>query len=638
MIVTIASGKGGTGKTTFAVNLAHVLAKQGESVRLLDCDVEEPNDHLFVKPVFSEERDVTVPKPVWNASACTGCGTCAVACHYNAIAVVKGKVLIFNELCHSCGVCSQVCPEQALHEQPVVIGKVRTAPGHLPFFFADGLLAIGESLAPNVVDAVKLHGDPKAINLIDAAPGTACPVVKALTDADVAVLVTEPTPFGLNDLRLAVAMTLQMGIPTGIVINRSGGTDEIIADYAEAVGVPILGRIPFARRYAETYASGDILVDHHSELRAILLSIYGNIQDLAGTTPPPVPVIEDFTVGTAPVPEPILGDAASFREVTVISGKGGTGKTTVVAAFAALAKPLVLADNDVDAADLHLLLTPRVREAHPYVGGTRATIDPDTCIGCGKCAAACHFGAIHLVGPENDVIQQTWQIDPFGCEGCGLCVLVCPVEAIRIDPVVTGKWYVSATDWGPMAHARLGIAAENSGRLVTQVRDRAAELATAGRLGRILGDGPPGTGCPVIASVSGTDLVVIVTEPTVSGVHDLERVLDLVAHFGVPARVIINKVDINAEQAARIGRMAESRGSKVIGRIPFDPCVNDALIAGKTIVDYAAGPAAEAVRKAWEEVCATLLAVADGRAHRPSGHDVAQEQSADKPQKRNSQP
>jgi MinD superfamily P-loop ATPase len=629
MIVTVASGKGGTGKTTFAVNLAYVLASQGESVRLLDCDVEEPNDHLFVKPVFSEQCDVTVPKPVWDAAACTGCGACAAACRYNALAVVKGKVLIFNELCHSCGVCSEVCPEQALHEQPVAIGKVRSAPGHQPLFFADGLLTIGESLAPNVVDAVKSHADPEAINLIDAAPGTACPVVKALTGADVAVLLTEPTPFGLNDLKLAVAMTLQMGIPTGIVINRSSGKDEIIADYAEAVGVPILGRIPFERRYAETYASGGILVEHHGELQAILLAIYENIQALPGTVLPPVPAIADFLADAALVPEPSQGSATGFREVTIISGKGGTGKTTVAAAFAALAKPVVLADNDVDAADLHLLLTPRVREAHPYVGGMRATIDPDTCIGCGECAAACHFGAIHLAGQGNALIPQTWQIDPFGCEGCGLCALVCPVDNIRNDPVVTGQWYVSATDWGPMAHARLGIAAENSGRLVTQVRNRAAELATEERRGRILGDGPPGTGCPVIASISGTDLVVIVTEPTVSGVHDLGRVLDLVAHFGVPARVIINKVDINAEQAARIGRIAGSRGSKVIGRIPFDPCVNDALVAGKTIVDYAPGPAAEAVRKAWEEMCAVLSGLADGSAPPPSGHGLAQEQSAD---------
>jgi len=204
MILTVASGKGGTGKTTFSVNLAYALAQRGERVRLLDCDVEEPNDHLFVKPHFTEERDVTVPKPVWDANKCTACGKCAKACHYNAIAVVKKKVLIFNELCHSCGVCTYVCPEGALSERDAKIGIVQAAPGHKPFFFAHGLLNIGEALAPNVVRAVKEHLDPQAINIIDASPGTACPVIEAVRGADAALLVTEPTPFGLNDLKLAV--------------------------------------------------------------------------------------------------------------------------------------------------------------------------------------------------------------------------------------------------------------------------------------------------------------------------------------------------------------------------------------------------------------------------------------------------
>ena len=181
MIITVASGKGGTGKTTFAVNLAYALAGKGERVRLLDCDVEEPNDHLFVKPDFTEESDVTVLKPVWNEEKCTGCGECADACNYNAIAVVKGKVLVFNELCHACGACSYLCPENALTEKPVAVGKVRASPGNHPFFFAHGLLNIGESLAPNVVQTVKTHVEPETVNILDASPGTACPVVKAKT-------------------------------------------------------------------------------------------------------------------------------------------------------------------------------------------------------------------------------------------------------------------------------------------------------------------------------------------------------------------------------------------------------------------------------------------------------------------------
>ncbi len=606
MILTVASGKGGTGKTTFAVNLAYALtqrelakpAAERRAVRLLDCDVEEPNDHLFVKPDFTQEQAVAVPRPVWNGGRCTACGTCAAACHYNAIAVVNGKVLIFNELCHACGVCSFVCPEGALAERETPIGTVQAAPGNTPFSFVQGLLNIGESLAPRVVGAVKQQIDPAAINILDASPGTACPVVRAVEGSDAVLLVTEPTPFGLNDLKLAVALTLKLKVPTGIVVNRSDGDDAIIADYANAVGLPIAGRIPFRRDYAEAYSGGAILVDQFPELRENLLGMF----DRLSTGLPPVPADEPFPVAAGEQPPFAMGSAQHHREVTVISGKGGTGKTTVVASLAALAEDKVLADNDVDAADLHLLLAPSLREQHEFAGGTRCAVEAESCIGCGKCAAACHFDAIRFDGPANDLVGKTCRIEPLACEGCGLCRLVCPVEAIRSAPNVTGRWYVSGTDYGPMVHARLGIAEENSGRLVTQVRNRAAQLAEDLNKELILGDGPPGTGCPVIASVSGTDLVLLVTEPTVSGVHDLERMMRLVAHFGVPAVVVINKADLNPDQAQRIESLARGHGSRVIGRIPFDRAVNDALMAGKTVVEYAEGPAVDAIRTVWKNL------------------------------------
>jgi MinD superfamily P-loop ATPase len=603
MIITIASGKGGTGKTTFSVNLAYALAGRGEHVRLLDCDVEEPNDHLFVKPNFSEEKVVMVPKPVWDPSKCTACRKCADACHYNAIAVVKGKVLIFSELCHSCGVCAYVCPEGALRENATAIGKTQAAPGHRPFFFAHGLLNIGEALAPNVVRAVKQYVDPNAVNIIDASPGTACPVVEAVRGSDAAILVTEPTPFGLNDLKLAVGLTLKLGVPTGIVVNRSDGEDRIIADYARKIGLPIAGRIPFKREYAEVYSGGNILVDRFPELRENLLSIYDNL----ATAQPPEPAEDVFQLATGEPPLFAVGSANGYKEITVISGKGGTGKTTVVASLAYLAKNKIMADNDVDAADLHLLLTPAVREGHDFVGGIKAAIDSAKCIGCGKCAEACHFAAIQMDGPANDLVGMTYRIEPLACEGCGLCPLVCPVDAIQSEQNVTGHWYVSGTNYGPMVHARLNIAGENSGRLVTQVRGHAAKLAGELKQELILGDGPPGTGCPVIASVSGTDLVIIVTEPTVSGVHDMERVMKLAAHFSVPAVVVINKADLNGEQAHRIEKIAEAHGSRVIGRIPFDRAVNDALMNGKTVIEYAQGNAEAAIRSIWSELQSELL-------------------------------
>jgi MinD superfamily P-loop ATPase len=606
MIITVASGKGGTGKTTFAVNLAYALAEGGVRTRLLDCDVEEPNDHLFVKPHFERRDEVKVPKPVLDQGKCTGCGKCAEACTYNAIAVVKGKVLLFNELCHSCGVCSYVCPEGAFHEEDRSIGTVETAPIRENLSFGHGLLTIGETLAPKVVESVKEHVDPEAVNILDASPGTACPVVKALEEADVAVMVTEPTPFGLNDLKLAVAMALEMGIPTGIVVNRSDGEDTVIQEYADQIGVPIVGRIPFRREYAETYSTGGILVEHHAELAKNLLGMYDPIKGLPRKPVPGVPRIEEFALSSGERARNGTGDAASYKEITVISGKGGTGKTTVTAAFAHLAERQVLADNDVDAADLHLLLAPKVRETHEFVGGKKATVEPAKCVGCGKCAEACHFDAIKQDGPGNGMLDNTYRIEPFACEGCGLCPLVCPVNAIRTEDAVTGNWFVSTTGNGPMAHARLGIAEENSGRLVTRVRNRAAELAEETRVDRILGDGPPGTGCPVIASVSGTDLVIIVTEPTVSGVHDMERVLDLTAHFGVPALVIVNKADVNEDQARRVVSIAQRRSSRVIGSIPFDRAVNDSLMAGRNVIEHGQSDAADAIRAAWGEVRTVL--------------------------------
>lgn len=595
MKIAIASGKGGTGKTTFAVNLAYTLADRGDTVRLLDCDVEEPNDHLFVQPEFTEIKPVEVMKPVWDETLCTGCGECAEACHYNAIAVVKDKVLIFNELCHSCGVCSYICPEKALSERPAEVGCVEVAPHNQPFFFAHGVLNIAEAMAPAVIQSVKKLIDPGAINIIDASPGTSCPVVETVTDADVAVLVTEPTPFGLNDLKLAVGLTLIRKVPTCIVINCSDGTDTIIAEYAERMGIPVVGRIPYKREYAETYSKGAILAHTFPELKGNLLGIFDGVSGLVGTLPPEPPEEEDFSVKTGPLDSLSTGTAENYKEITIISGKGGSGKTTVVASLAMLTDNKVLADNDVDAADLHLLLAPTVREAHDFIGGQKAIIDPSKCTGCGLCEEACHFSAIRSDGPLNDQGVATCRIDELACEGCGLCEYVCDFDAVTTTPSTVGKWYVSGTDYGPMAHARLGIAEENSGRLVTKVRSVAADLARDLKKELILGDGPPGTGCPVIASISGADRVLIVTEPTVSGVHDMQRVLSLTGHFGIPTLIVINKADLNTEQAERIETIAKEMGSRVIARIPFDRNVNDALMAGKTVIEHGKGPAFEAM-------------------------------------------
>lgn len=617
MQITIASGKGGTGKTTLSVNMAAALARNDdirEEVRLLDCDVEEPDDHLFVNPDFSIREDVTVLRPEWDPSSCTGCGICQEACNYNAIAVVPTakpgvtpsgkKVMVFPELCHACGTCTYVCPENSFTEKPVNIGVVEVDPDGGEFYFGHGLLNVGEPLAPAVVDAVKKHVSPEGITIIDAAPGTACPVVAAMQDADVCILVTEPTPFGLNDLKLALNMALKLRIPAGIVVNRSDGTDAIIQTYADEAGVPVIGRIPFRRDYAEAYSHGHLLIDDFDDLADRLIGIYETAAAMAGQEPPEAP--DEELLAEAETTGEYLGSQEGsegrYRECTVISGKGGTGKTTVTASLAALAKNKTLADCDVDAADLHLLLRPETREVKDFRGGKMAIIDQAKCSACGRCASLCHFDAIEPVYSDDEEGPVSYRVNQFACEGCGLCGYVCPVDAIDVSDSVTGQSYVSITDYGLMSHARLGIAEENTGKLVTRVRDRASDLAIESGSDAVLGDGSPGTGCPVIASISGVDIALIVTEPTVSGVHDMERVMKLCRHFDVRMMVCINKCDLNEEQAGRIHKLAEEYGGRVICEIPFDPAVNDALSQGKNLIEYGEGPAAEAVRTIWQEL------------------------------------
>ena len=595
MKITIASGKGGTGKTTFAVNLAWSLARAGKNIRLMDGDVEEPNSHLFLNPTFTETKPVHVLKPLWNTSTCEGCGLCAEACTFNALAAVNGKVLIFNELCHACGVCSQVCPTGSLTEQPFEMGQVRIAPDTGGLFFADGMLNIGEPSAPTVIKELNRLIDPAAICIMDAAPGTGCPVVEAVEGADVVVLVTEPTPFGLHDLKLAVGLALKMKVPTGIVINRSDEEEDLISDYAQAAGLPILGRIPFRREYAEAYSKGQIIAEAFPEMRENMLSIFENINHLKGTEVPSEPEEDIPHVSSSPPRTFEKGMATRFQEIAVISGKGGTGKTTVTAALLQLADQKVMADNDVDAADLHLLLQPEIYESQLFFGGSKFKIDPEGCIGCGDCETACHFDAI---APDG----EKYKIDAIACEGCSLCSIVCPVTAIESYKNQTGELYLSTTEGGPMVHARLGIAEENSGKLVSQVRQHAARIATELQYPLIIADGPPGTSCPVIASITNASRILIVTEPTVSGVHDLERVLKLCQHFGVPTSVVINKADLNPEQAQRIHQMAEKAHSRVIGEIPFDRNIHDALMAGKTVIDHGKGPSVEVLKQIWEEL------------------------------------
>lgn len=292
-----------------------------------------------------------------------------------------------------------------------------------------------------------------------------------------------------------------------------------------------------------------------------------------------------------------------MKELVVISGKGGTGKTTLAGAFAVLAEEAVLADCDVDAANLGLILSPTVRETHDFTASRQAVIRAEVCTGCGRCAEVCRMDAVREVAGG-------FEVNGLSCEGCGVCRHLCPADAIELVSVLSGRWFVSDTEFGPLVHARLGPGEENSGKLVTVVRGKARDLAREREAELIIIDGPPGIGCPVVASLSGVTAALVVTEPSLSAMSDMERVLDVAHHFSVPAAVVVNRADVDDHLTARIERSCADRGVEVLGRIPYDPAVIQTLVQGRTAVAKVVGHdgpgrtdgAPRAIRELWSRL------------------------------------
>jgi MinD superfamily P-loop ATPase len=279
------------------------------------------------------------------------------------------------------------------------------------------------------------------------------------------------------------------------------------------------------------------------------------------------------------------------KELVVLSGKGGTGKTSIVASFAALAKKKVLADCDVDAADLHLVLKPEIRQDNEFWSGQVAVIDEEKCTECGLCQELCRFQAI-----------TDFKVNPVSCEGCAFCSNICPVEAITMEERLSGLWFISDTKYGPLVHARLGIAQENSGKLVATVRHQARAIAEKQNRDYVIIDGPPGIGCPVISSLSGVSLALVVTEPTLSGIHDLDRVVDVCRHFNVPVQVCINKCDINEDNMHHIEGYCQSHDLEIAARIPFDNAVTEAMVLGIPVVEYRATAVSWQLELLWQDI------------------------------------
>ena len=599
--IAISSGKGGTGKTFLATNIANTLKNSEQPVRYLDCDVEEPNGHLFLKPEITNEEKITVLSPARvDQQKCTNCGKCAEVCNYNAITIVNNKTLFFKNLCHICGACTTVCPENAIIEEDRLIGVVKHGrSNNIDFHY--GLLETAEGgMSPRLIRRVKKNIG-EGINILDSAPGTACSVVETVKDADICVLVTDPTPFGINDLKLSVNMCRSLNQEPVVLVNRAEYFNNDLKKYCQEAHLEIIGEIPDDKEIATTYAVGNLITNHHAGYIEKFFRISRKIIELSAKKRP---VNKAKTASAASAPPLNIENGAvntdhstKLKELVVLSGKGGTGKTSLVASFAALAQNTALADCDVDAADLHLILQPEIKTKGQFSGGYSAVINADKCTGCGLCYEACRFEAINISAD-----RKTFTIDEMACEGCGVCGLVCPREAVILDKAVNGTWYVSDTRFGPLAHAKLGMAEENTGRLVTLVRNKKDEIGSKAGLREAVIDGSPGTGCPVIASVTGSNYVCIVTEPTVSGIHDLKRILDVINFFNLKAGIVVNKYDLDPDQANKVIQISADYQADFLGQIPYDKNITRAQIKGVSVVEYTSNTTVKQIKKIWHKL------------------------------------
>jgi MinD superfamily P-loop ATPase len=599
MKIAITSGKGGVGKTFVAACLARVLSGS-QPVRYIDCDVEAPNAQLFLRPeiMYSQPQTLSCITGM-DPDKCTHCGRCAKVCYFNALIVGKKNAMAFPELCRWCGACQAVCPADALTISQRTIGTVfRAESGNIDLHWA-ALQAGAGGMTVRLIRHIQQPSQDDTLTILDSPPGTSCAVVQTIRGADRVVLVADPTRFGQHDLKLSVHLCRSMDIEPVVLINRAGiGDLEQLRQWCRTAHLDILAEIPDDRRIAEGYSQGLLPVEYLDDLNGLFLQIAQKLSVSEGRQKP-IPFTapdESLFLNTPPLPEnppPMPPSFQKPREIVVISGKGGTGKTSLAACFAQLARG-VIADCDVDAADLHLLIQPTVLSAQPFTGGRIMSIDPARCTACGQCVTICQWNAITA---QNNIVS----IAADRCEGCGACLHVCPADAVLIRPTNDGLSYWSSTRLGGMSHATLEPGKENSGKLVTLVRSVAAWHADSANVAIL--DGSPGTGCPVIASISGAKAAVIVTEPTVSGLHDLKRILEVTRHFKITAGIIINKNDLNPHICGEIRRYAAEQKTVLLGELPYNNAFIQAQQNGQTLLEYQPDSLlANTVRSVWKQI------------------------------------
>ena len=578
MKIAITSGKGGSGKTFAATCLAKVLSEQ-QLVNYIDCDVEGANAHLFIRPDTIEEKTMFADciQSV-NMDNCVLCGSCGKICFMNAIVVGKEKVMVFEELCRYCGACEVVCKQQAMVKGQKKIGKIFNGiKDNINLKWAE--LATGSGgMTTKLIDALKGQASD-GITIFDSPPGTSCPAVHTVQNADVTVVVGDPTPFGIHDMKLSVGMCRSLGIEPLILINRSGlGNLKALTEWCNDENLEKLVTLPDSREIAEKYSLGEIAIDSMPEIKAAFVTIADKILKYKPLKKDPVACQGVFLAEPAGRISGTGSHNSKAVEIAVLSGKGGSGKTSLAGALAVLSGGTI-ADCDVDAADMHLIFEPEVQNCKEFTGGQTMYIDNSKCHPCGDCIYICKFNAVERTGSHG------YKINEDKCEGCGACVELCPRNAISGRPGIDGRWYESNIRSGKMSHATLVPGKSNSGKLVTLVRNKAGELIKDNNY--VIIDGSPGTGCPVIASVGGVKYVVLVTEPTLSGLHDLKMIYDLCKHFQLPAGIVTNKADLNEIISNKIENYANDNSIDLLGRITYDEIFFKAMEEKQTVVEYA---------------------------------------------------